>query len=102
MACDVEKISRDIIVAVEQHAGNRQRVATVIARACEDDDPPQGAPVFDDGLGEGLRCAFHQVDGLDGLVFNRIFVQFADLDARENLHNGAKVGKRFGDSKSFS
>ena len=59
-------------------------------------------PHFSDGLGDGLGCALHQIDRLDGLVFDRIFVQFVYLGTRKNLHNGAKVGKRFGDSKKFA
>ena len=98
----VEQIGRDIVVAVQQHSGHGECVATIVSWSGEDDDTCGTAPHFCDGLGDGLGCTLHQIDGFDGLVFNRIFVQFVDLGTRKNLHNGAKVGKRFGDSKNFS
>ena len=99
MAGDIEQIGRNVIVTVEQQTGHCECITTIVSWAGEDDDTGGTAPHFCDGLGDSLGCTFHQINRFDGFVFNRIFVQFVYLGTRKNLHNGAKVEKRFGDSK---
>ena len=43
-------------------------------------------PSFGDGSGQHLGSTLHQINRLDGLVLNRIFIKLLNLGSIENLH----------------
>ena len=69
---------RDHLLLVE-HPCHGEAVSAVVAHAAEDLDGLLARRAAIQPL-KGLSCRpFHQVDGLDGFVFYRVFVRFADL-----------------------
>ena len=87
MTGDVEQIGLDVIILVKKQSGNGQCVAAVVTRTGKDDDRGGILPVVGDSLSQGLRRPLHQVNGRDGLILYRVFIQLVDLGTGEYLHS---------------
>ena len=74
LVVDIEKENSHLVVLSCQHAGHGEGIASIVPRSGKDDYGCTFGPLIHDGTGEGFGGTFHQVDGFDGFVLDRIFI----------------------------